>query len=139
MSDFNIVIGDQPDSEEAGQIRENLLAFNIRAAGESGFKALTVTMKEKDRVVAGLDGHTAWGWLFIQRIWISDEKRAMGLGSKLLSLAEETAKTRECHHAWVDTFSFQAPLFYEKNGYEKFATLDEYPFGHQRFFYKKNL
>ena len=45
---------------------------------------------------------------------------------------------RGCHSAWVDTFSFQAPGFYRKLGYEVFGELD-YPPGHKRFFLRKRL
>src|ERR1700733_13030693 len=43
-----------------------------------------------------------------------------------------------CHSAWVDTFSFQAPGFYPKLGYEVFGELD-YPPGHRRIFFRKHL
>lgn len=45
---------------------------------------------------------------------------------------------RDCHSAWVDTFSFQARGFYEKLGYTVFGQLD-YPPEHRRFFLEKRL
>ena len=45
---------------------------------------------------------------------------------------------RGCHSAWVETFSFQAPGFYRKLGYEPFGELD-YPPGHKRIFLHKRL
>jgi hypothetical protein len=52
---------------------------------------------------------------------------------------EQAAKERGCTYAHLDTFSFQARPFYEALGYEVFATLDEYPPGHHKYFMKKAL
>jgi hypothetical protein len=60
-------------------------------------------------------------------------------GRRLLEAIEDEARKRGCRWAHLDTFSYQARPFYERLGYELFATLDDYPPGHQRFFLKKPL
>jgi hypothetical protein len=55
-----------------------------------------------------------------------------------MASAEARALERGCHSAWVDTFSFQAPGFYPKLGYQAFGELD-YPPGHKRIFLQKRL
>ncbi len=57
----------------------------------------------------------------------------------MLELAEQAARGRGCHHAFVDTMSFQARGFYEKHGYTRYGVLDDFPIGHRRFFLQKNL
>ncbi|MHB8063888.1 MAG: GNAT family N-acetyltransferase [Ruminiclostridium sp.] len=67
-----------------------------------------------------------------------DEKyRNLGFGKKLLSAAEEIAEQRGCKIILLDTFSFQAPDFYIKNGYDIYATLDNCPEGHKKYYFKK--
>ncbi|GAQ00024.1 hypothetical protein NIES2104_65890 [Leptolyngbya sp. NIES-2104] len=39
----------------------------------------------------------------------------------------------------MDTFSFQAPEFYQKLGYTVFGELPDFPIGHRRLFLKKVL
>ena len=39
----------------------------------------------------------------------------------------------------VDTFSFQAPGFYERLGYQRFGKLENYPNGYETIFYFKAL
>jgi len=39
----------------------------------------------------------------------------------------------------VDTLSFQALAFYQKQGYIVFGTLDQYPGEHKQYFLKKQL
>jgi ribosomal protein S18 acetylase RimI-like enzyme len=65
--------------------------------------------------------------------------RGGGWGRALLERAEEEAIARGLQGVWLDTFSFQAPGFYQKLGYEVFGTLADYPPGHTRYFLRKTL
>jgi hypothetical protein len=56
-----------------------------------------------------------------------------------MTLLEDEAIRRGCKHAHVDTLSFEARPFYEKLGYELFATLEDYPEGYCKYFLKKRL
>jgi predicted N-acetyltransferase YhbS len=69
---------------------------------------------------------------------VSEALRAKGIGRQLIVDAKARALERGCHSAWVDMFSFQAPGFYPKLGYEVVAELD-YPPGHKRIFLQKRL
>jgi len=40
---------------------------------------------------------------------------------------------------WLETFSFQAPAFYEKYGYTIYAVLEDHPPGHKHYSMKKML
>ena len=104
-------------------------------------KAVPVAALARRRgvLVGGATGFTHRGWLFIQCLWVSDELRGRGLGAHLLGRAETAARERDCRAVWLDTFSFQAPGFYEKLGYRQFGQLDEFPPGHARHFVWKPL
>ncbi|HKV45926.1 MAG TPA: GNAT family N-acetyltransferase [bacterium] len=75
----------------------------------------------------------------IRLLWVREDFRGAGLGSKLMHAVEHEAIRRGCHIATLETHSFQAPGFYEKLGYEKIGVLDEYPIGHQKHYLKKVL
>jgi ribosomal protein S18 acetylase RimI-like enzyme len=87
----------------------------------------------------GLWGRTAWGWLYIELLYVADQARGNGWGTRLVRTAETEALRRNCRTAWLDTYSFQARGFYERLGYAVFGTLDDYPAGHQRFFLWRRL
>ena len=56
--------------------------------------------------------------------FMGDENyRGQHIGSSILEQAEKSAKERRCMNVFLDTFSFQAPEFYEKYGYKKVFTL----------------
>jgi ribosomal protein S18 acetylase RimI-like enzyme len=58
---------------------------------------------------------------------------------RLLQRAEEYAREHGCHAAWLDTFTFQARGFYEKQGYTVFGEWPNYPGEHRRYFLWKKL
>ncbi|MBV1800192.1 GNAT family N-acetyltransferase [Siccirubricoccus sp. G192] len=66
-------------------------------------------------------GESYAGWLFIRYLWIAEPLRRQGIGSLLIREAEQRARARGCHSATVDTFSFQAPDFYLKQGFADLA------------------
>jgi len=79
------------------------------------------------------------GWLFIELLWVSDERRQRGLGRSLMQKAELEARKRGIGSVYLDTFSFQAPGFYKKLGYREFGKLNDFPTGHTRHWMTKAL
>lgn len=133
-------IHDRERSKEAKAILNGLIRFNQAFGGNEDRRELTIAFKDHNgKVVAGLNGHSDWGWLFVKLLWVSDDYRRVGLGTKLMNTAESEAKRRKCRNIWLDTFAFQAPRFYEKLGYRKFGELLDYPVGYKRYFYTKKL
>ena len=125
---------------EAEQIRAALTAFNEKAVGPDGHTALNIAKyDEKGEIIAGLLGGTYWGWLYIDILWVAEAHRKQGLGSKLLAEAEKQALQRGCHHAHVDSMSWQAPDFYKKHGYETIGILPDIPEGNQKHLLMKKL
>ncbi|MCQ1575070.1 GNAT family N-acetyltransferase [Neorhizobium galegae] len=129
-----------PFPEELAVIGEGLTAFNDADVGPSERKPLAVLIRDvEDKVIGGLSGYTAWGWLFTQWLFIPDALRGEGMAGKLLSQAEEEARARGCHGAWIDTFSPVARKAYMRQGYEIFGELPEFPKGRTRTFLRKAL
>lgn len=136
---LTLSIEDTPDRDEAERLADGLEAYNERHwPGHQPWQELGVFLREDGRVVGGLFGETYAGWLFIRYFWIADHLRRHRLGAGLIATAEQRARERGCHSAWVDTFSFQAPDFYRKQGYEEFGRLPYPPKG-ERIFLRKAL
>jgi GNAT superfamily N-acetyltransferase len=91
---------------------------------------LHVYAVEGGRVVGGLIALTWAYWLHINLLWVEENRRGCGLGSRLMAEAERLAVERDgCRHARVETFDFQAPAFYQKLGYELVGSVTDYPPG----------
>ena len=83
--------------------------------------------------------HLHVDWLHIKYLWVTSDHRKQGLGSKLMSLAEEEAQNRQCLGLHLDTFSFQALDFYLGLGFEVFGEIKDHPEGGRRYFLSKRL
>ncbi|ALK34020.1 GNAT family N-acetyltransferase [Burkholderia plantarii] len=137
---YTFTLTDTADERIRKQIAAPLVAYNDSRAGPSGNRPLVVMLRDAaGDVVGGLWGATGYGWLFTQLLVVPEAARGMGVGTRLMQLAEQEALARGCHAAWLDTFEFQARPFYERLGYSGFAELPDYPPGFARLFMKKTL
>ena len=86
-----------------------------------------VIRDETGNIIAGITG---WTWAMISEItllWVKEEHRGHGLGEMLLKAAEEEIIKKGCRTIVVRSYSFQAPEFYEKNGYKTVYILNDFP------------
>ena len=135
--DFDIKYLDQPAWEAIGG---GLTDFNTQQAGDDDGKNLCFVLQSPaGEIVGGVIGATYWNWLYVNLMWIREDLRGHGYGQHLLTAAEDEAKKRGVAYAYLDTFSFQAPGFYQKLGYQEFGRLEDFPPGHTRYFLKKTL
>ncbi|MFF3709500.1 GNAT family N-acetyltransferase [Streptomyces phaeochromogenes] len=91
-------------------------------------------------VAGGLIGHVWVTWLHVQYLWVDERHRGSGLGSRLLSRAEQLAHSSHgCVSARLETWDFQAPEFYKKQGYEVVCEIPDYPPGITEYTLTKHL
>jgi ribosomal protein S18 acetylase RimI-like enzyme len=72
-------------------------------------------------------------------LWVREDQRHAGWGSRLLRAAEEESVRRGCTEVIVSSFTFQAPDFYRGHGYRETGRTDGIPGGHQDVHLHKTL
>lgn len=90
-------------------------------------------------IVGGVVGDQYWDWIYIDLLWVQEELRGCGYGERLLAQLENEARNRGVRYIYLNTFSFQAPGFYQQYGYQLFGKLEDFPTGNQRYFFTKKL
>lgn len=140
QEDYRIHCVDKPDDPVWEAIGGGIQRHNTEHAGDDHGKRLCFVLYGPDQEVAGgLIGETYWNWLYISLMWLRDDLRGRGYGRDLLLAAEQEARQRGATDVYLDTFSFQAPGFYQKQGYRVFGELADFPPGHRRYFFTKRL
>lgn len=99
-------------------------------------------LKDKEgNVIGGINCilFYCWNTMYIDMLWVSENHRKNGHGSKLLNEVEKIAREQKCTLIHLETMDFQAKDFYIKNGYEIFGELENVPDGHKRYYMRKIL
>jgi ribosomal protein S18 acetylase RimI-like enzyme len=138
-SSLSFSIENDPKAEHSEQVLAGLVASNGSRLETEDRRPLGVFVQEADEIVGGVDGYTHWHWLYVSHLWVRDDLRHGGIGRRLMELMEGEALRRGCGAAWLDTFDFQAPDFYESIGYRVFGRLPDFPPGGSRVYLWKRL
>ncbi len=140
MAEFEVSGEHQP--EEAAALLAALLEHNAGFVGPHNSQPISVLVRDPETgaVTGGLTGRTRYLWMFVDTFYLPEHLRKGGLGARILAAAEDEAKARGCIGSFLDTGSFQAPGFYEKQGYERFGALADYPEpGFTKYYYAKRF
>jgi ribosomal protein S18 acetylase RimI-like enzyme len=134
----------EPSSEAEAELNSFLDAriyeFNAQATGLYDGRPFSGVVKDQSgNIIAAINGHTWGGCCHIVFLWVHESKRRNGIGRSLLQSVEQEATRRGCTQSLVLTHSFQAPIFYERQGYVRQASIPNYPRGHAQLVYLKQL
>ena len=128
------------ESQKAQKIGELVRSYNRSKRETAESEPLNLYVEdEHGQLLAGLVAETFGNWLEIEYLFVKEDLRGQGIGSQLLQQAESEAKKRNCRFAFVNTYQFQAPAFYQKYGYKEVFVLKDYPYSGQRHYYQKDL
>jgi GNAT superfamily N-acetyltransferase len=137
---YDALIDNAPSEADVRFIEEQLINYNLATTGYTDYRPLAVFVRDDDGTIcAGLTGFTWGGALKIEYLWVHEQLRGQGYGSRMMLAAEQEAVRRGCHLAVVDTHSFQGPDFYPKLGYVRCGFVEGWPVGHSDTTFRKVL
>ena len=135
-----IVVERTNAAKASRELWNGLLKFNRQQAGPLQYSRTVLTVRDgKNRLLGGLILQSYWRESYIELLWLSARARGAGFGSQLIQDAERRARRRGSRLIHLNTYSFQAPGFYEKQGYRRFGAISGSPRGERRHFYVKRL
>ena len=130
-------------SDPAGVSRalwKGLVRFNREQGGPFNYARTVMSVRDgKGRLLGGLILQSYWRESYVELLWLSARARGAGFGSRLIKEAERHARRRGSRLIHLNTYSFQAPGFYEKQGYRRFGGISGSPRSESRHFYVKRL
>ncbi|SEJ74715.1 MULTISPECIES: GNAT family N-acetyltransferase [unclassified Variovorax] len=138
----DITIAPATDEElRSGELGRKQRHYNYGFVGEYPEQQY-IRLNAKDesgRLLGGLRGFVFLYWLNIEVLFVEEDMRGTGLGSRLLAGAERQAIALGAQNARLDTFEWQARGFYLKHGYEEYARIDDCAPGYYLAHMKKSL
>ena len=140
MNANHVLTRSVPSPNDLQFLEDRLYEFNSGQTGQDDGQLFGFFIRnELDEIVAGCCG---WTWAHacqIQSLWVHSSWRGHGYGRTLLESAENEARERNCKVILIGSYSFQAPTFYQKCGYELAWQLNDFPPGHQHCYLIKRF
>ena len=135
------VVAERKDAGKvAKRIWRGLTRFNLETAGPFHYSRTVLTARsETGRIVGGLVMQSWWKESFVEVLWLAAHARRHGVGRELVAEAELRARRRGSKLLHLNTYSFQAPRFYEKLGFRCIGRMSGSPKGESRYYYVKRL
>ena len=139
MEEYSITVEEKPSDDDCRFLGQSLYKFNVATTGLEVSPIAVFLRDGEQNIIGGTSGWTVLDCLHINILWVRDDVRGQGYGKRLLFAAEQEAIKRACRRANLDTFSFQAPGFYEKQGYRVFGKIDDLAGKYTWYFMIKDL
>jgi ribosomal protein S18 acetylase RimI-like enzyme len=92
-----------------------------------GIQINIIIRNGKGQVIGGLNGSSILKAMYVDQLWVDERYRGQGYGTELMMVAERIAGKDGCISSLAMVYSFQAPEFFQKLGYEVFGVSDGYP------------
>ncbi len=135
------VIDRNPPNETMDFLEARIYEHNRDRTGYDDGQLFTIVIRDVSgyQIIAGIAG---WTWAQaseIRTLWVHADYRHRGYGSQLLQMAEQEARARACKIIALASYSFQAPDFYVRHGFEIAFQINDFPPGHRNVYLVKRL
>lgn len=135
MSDEKILPAGEAENRE---IHAGLRRYNRRFC--PNVADLSCCIKDGEgRCIAGTDSFRMGELVAVDVLWVDEGHRGQGLGAAVLAHVEAQARAQGARRVELNTFGFQAPGFYEKQGYRRFGAIEPAVGDYGHYFYVKDL
>jgi len=136
---YKILVDYDPSEINNKIIIDGVFAAHAHLVGEKD-KSFSIFLENNaGKILGGMQASLDTESIYIELLWVDDLIRNQGYGKQLLNTAEQEALKVGCKFSTVDTWDFQAPEFYLKNGYDCIGEIKNYWQGHARIFFRKKL
>ncbi len=136
-----VTVSDVVTDDVRAALSSGLNDFNDEVTGYADRRAIAVMAHDPETgsVIGGAIGRSSLGLLFLDLFYLPPGYRRSGLGTEILGVFEAEGRRRGCVAAVLYTISFQAPAFYERQGWQRFGEVACQPAGTSRLFFSKPL
>ncbi|WP_342167209.1 GNAT family N-acetyltransferase [Methylobacterium sp. SD21] len=135
-----IVVSDEVDETTSKIIEHGLNRYNEARVGPDPSKPIWIVCRDnKELIIGGIQGFIQWNWFYVAILWVDEDRRLSGVGTRLMAEAEDVARKNGCIRMRLATITFQAPDFYKKLGYLEVCHVPDIPPGHSLIWMTKML
>lgn len=117
-----------PTDKDVADIYNGLSAFNEPYFPDLVENSFGYFVRgEGGQILGGAVGKLILTAFHLNYFWLDEAIRGLGYGSKMLKYMEQEALKQGAINMFLDTYTFQAPKFYELAGYKEVGRYTDYP------------
>ncbi|MCL4266565.1 MAG: GNAT family N-acetyltransferase [Anaerolineae bacterium] len=140
MHELQLTVETNPFPPMLQFLEDQINQYNISETGFDDYQPLAIFVPDsQNQLIAGISGYTWGGCCEIAFLWVHPDYQHRGYGRHLLQTAEREAVSRGCQVIVLNSYSFQAPGFYQQSGYSISGIDEDCPPGHRRYHLQKWL
>ena len=126
--------------EQVEDIETRLSAFDENYITYKMDGDIRIGIEKDGKLIGGLDACiTAFKILYVSTVFVDEEYRRKGIGTKLIREMEKRAAALGTNTVRLDTFDWQGKEFYEALGYETVGHYDNAEDGYSEYFFLKRI
>lgn len=130
----------EQDYESVQDFTDDIIDSFAEARGQPfGWDQFAFEALNSGERVGVIVGHRLYDWLFVEYIVVTENARGAGVGSQLLDRAEALAREWTLKGVALDTFRYQAPVYYAVRGYVERMVIPGKSRERDRIYFQKEL
>jgi GNAT superfamily N-acetyltransferase len=128
-----------PRAEDLAVISEGVFTFGRAQAQGGDAEPLACFLREHGQIIAGATGRTEYRRLFVDYLWVQEDRRGAGLGTAALQHIESAARSRSAEDAQIETLDDRNAALYQSLGYSPVAVIPHFVGPFTRYILRKTL
>ncbi len=114
---LKVILVDQIPILVKEKMEKELISYEISHGIDINYKCFSLLLEENDQVIRLLNGYSAFTEIYIDDMWIEEDKSGCSFGTKLLHEVDKIFCSQGFNNINLVTNKFRAPKFYEKCGF----------------------
>ena len=139
MNILDLDNGDEAQDREVSAFLKDGFADESRERAETVRHGWCFGIREGGVLKAVCRGYATSDAAYVGQLMVAAAARGSGYGRALMERVASFAAAEDLRYIYVDTMSYQVPVFYGKLGYVEIGRIENYNTDHDRIFFRKDV
>ncbi len=136
---MEMTIIENPSKSEIEPIVKGVMEYGLSQVSGIMPRKWAFHVRDGNDLIGGATGRDHLSQFYLDNIWVKEQLRSKGIGTKIHDEVITCAKNCGCRRVQLNTLNSKAVAFYRKLGYEILAEIEGYVDSFSLYYMAKNL